>query len=129
MRLLALTSLALLASPALGQTAPATAGAARSPMAEAEMRYVDCLRSKAVGAPTTVTPEAAADAAIAGCKSEHDALVAVIQPVIVSLPPEQQEVAKAHMQEQEAGLSAKIASDLRTARAASTGTAPAAPAK
>lgn len=129
MRLVLLTCLALLASPSLAQTAPAPAGAAPSPMAQAGMRYVGCLRTKVRAAPTTVAPEAVADAAIAGCKTEHDQLIAVITPVIASLPPEQQAMAKAHMQEEEAGLPAKIASDLRTARASSTGTAPATPAK
>jgi len=129
MRVSLLTSVALLAAPAFAQTAPpAGAGGANSPIAAAGMRYVTCLKTKAEGAPQTVPPEAAADGAIAGCKAEHDQLITLIQPMIASLPAEQQTAARAHLQEQEAGLSAKIAADIRAARTASAGTTPAAPA-
>ncbi|WP_152569410.1 MULTISPECIES: hypothetical protein [Sphingomonas] len=121
--------LALLAFAAALQAGPAPApvmhpphviaggGATGGDMAALITSYRECLRAKAAAVPVSVTPEAAAATAMAGCQREHDAVSASMTEMIATLPAEQQTMIRAKIAEREAAIPGQIADGIRAARA------------
>jgi len=97
-----------------------TGAMAGGPMQQMMMDYRACIETHVAATPTTVTAEAGAASVIAACKSQHDALYAQMSTMIASLPADRQEAMKARMAERDAGMAARIAEHIQTARAGST---------
>jgi len=90
---------------------------ADGPMRQMMMDYRACIDSHVAATPATVTAEAGAASVIAACKSQHDALYAQMSVMAAALPADRQEEIKARIAERDAGMAARIAEHIRTARA------------
>ncbi|MFD1786936.1 hypothetical protein ACFSC3_05050 [Sphingomonas floccifaciens] len=121
--------LALVLAQATAPAAPATppAPAAQNPIQSAAMAFSACLGPKVAAVPASMTPEQGADSALAGCKTQQDALRAAVETVIAAAPAEQQAMARTQVDQGMAQARTQIADSIRQKRAAPA--TPSAPAK
>lgn len=120
-------------TPATGQAPAAPEAPAAPPPAEmaavqtTAAAFGQCVQTAAMGAPATVTPEAAATSALSSCAPQQQSLVRAVEALIATLPEAQRAAAQEQLRTQMGGAAAQIAAGIRQMRASQAGTpAPAA---
>lgn len=128
LRLASTAFLIALAAPVVVQTAPAATPTPAPPMnagpspefIQAAQGFGQCVGTHAKGSDGKATPEVAATAALAACRTQQTAMEQRFEAWISlpSFPEAGRAIAREQMRTQMAGLPAKVAGDIRAARAA-----------
>lgn len=142
---LLLAAAPVLAQPPAGGTQPSGGDAATQPaqpgqpspaeiaaIQQAAQAFGTCVSGGVQSVPASATPEAGAASVIAGCATQRQTLVQVVEAMIANMPAEQRTTAHAQMESQLATVPTQIADGIRQQRAAAVAAAaapaPAAPA-
>ena len=128
----ALFAAALIAAPALAQTAPPAQSAPQPTMPPPEFMaaaqtFGQCIGTKSLAVPKMATPEAAAHTAVAACATERSALDARFETWVSgpTFPVQGRDMAHQQYKAQMTGLEAQVAAKIRESRANATAPAPA----